>query len=293
MFGSPFARGEAADAVTDEGTLDRDGFMLQWVREGSGIPMLVVGSQRYYHRLFPRHLRENFEIVFCDSRQWVATPDSYDITTITIETFTDDIEAARQATGLDKPIVAGHSQHGSLALEYARLHPDHTRGIAAVAAIPPVDSHDGMESAEEFFRRDAEADRLAAHERNHATRRVPKTVRTSRDFADEYVANDAMGWYDTSFDSSALWEGVALNLEVVYQLFSDKGLGAFRLERLDVPTFLALGRYDYLHPYYLWDTAKDRLSDLRYRLYQRSGHNPPYEQPAEFSADLDEWANNL
>jgi hypothetical protein len=44
--------------------------------------------------------------------------------------------------------------------------------------------------------------------------------------------------------------------------------------------------------FYLWDEPKKRLSNLRDVLYQKSGHHAPYEQPAEFSADLVEWANS-
>jgi proline iminopeptidase len=279
--------------MTDVGTLDRDGFALQWVREGSGMELLVVGSQRFYRRYFPQGLREHFDIVFCDSRQWVTTPDGFDVTSITIDTFADDIEAVREATGLRRPIVVGQSQHGSLALEYARLYPEHLRGVAAISAVPPVDGQEAMGSAAEFFRRDADAARLAAHEHNHATRRVPDVVRTSKDYADEVVANDAMNWYDLSFDSSSLWEGVDLNLDVVYQVFGVKVLGGFGLDRLDVPAFLGLGRYDYGMPYYVWDEPRKRLTSLRYHQYERSGHHPPYEQPEEFIADILDWAKGL
>jgi proline iminopeptidase len=279
--------------MTDVGTLDRDGFALQWAREGRGAEMLVVGSQHFYRRYFPQGLREHFDIVFCDSRQWATTPDGFDVTSITIDTFADDIEAARQAAGLRRPIVVGQSQHGAIALEYARLYPEHLRGVAAVAAVPPVDGQQAMGSAAEFFRRDADAARLAAHKRNHATRRVPDVVRTSKDYADEIVANDAMNWYDPSFDSSSLWEGVDLNLDVVYQLFGDKALGGFRLDRLDVSTFLGLGRYDYGIPYYVWDEPKNRLTNVRYHQYDKSGHHPPYEQPDEFIADILDWAKGL
>src|SRR4051812_44548054 len=103
--------------MADSGTLDRDGFMLHWVREGSGIPMLVVGSHHFYRRYFPQALRDHFDIVFGDSRQWSPTPSGFDLTSLTINTFADDIEAIRETTGLDRPIVVGQSQHGAIALE--------------------------------------------------------------------------------------------------------------------------------------------------------------------------------
>ena len=46
-------------------------------------------------------------------------------------------------------------------------------------------------------------------------------------------------------------------------------------------------------PFFLWDEPKNRFANLRYVLYQKSGHNPPYEQPADFTADLVEWTGSL
>src|SRR5262252_3441229 len=102
--------------MADHGIVDRDGFKLEWVREGSGIPLMVLGAARFYPRYFPQSLREHFEIVFCDLRQCVPTPEGFDVATITRDTFSEDIDAIRQAAGFDAPIVAGQSQHGALAL---------------------------------------------------------------------------------------------------------------------------------------------------------------------------------
>jgi pimeloyl-ACP methyl ester carboxylesterase len=60
-----------------------------------------------------------------------------------------------------------------------------------------------------------------------------------------------------------------------------------------VPVFLALGRYDYGIPYPAWDEHKPQLHNLHYKLYDESGHTPPYEQPEEFSADVLAWARGL
>lgn len=49
--------------MPDQGVVERDGFKLEWVREGAGLPMLVVGAQRYYRRVFPPSLRRHIEMV--------------------------------------------------------------------------------------------------------------------------------------------------------------------------------------------------------------------------------------
>jgi proline iminopeptidase len=70
-------------------------------------------------------------------------------------------------------------------------------------------------------------------------------------------------------------------------------LGGYPVEESGIPVFLALGRYDYLVPYTAWDDAVQRLANVHVKLYDRSAHQPPYEQPEEFSADLVAWAAAL
>jgi proline iminopeptidase len=62
------------------------------------------------------------------------------------------------------------------------------------------------------------------------------------------------------------------------------------LEQLDVPVFLALGRYDYLvAPYATWDPYRSRFKDLTVRVFERSGHTPQLEESALFDAELLQW----
>ena len=271
------------------GTVDCDGFRLKWVREGRGAPMLVLGASRFYARYFPPAMRADFDMVFCDLRLWVQTPDGFDVATITRDTFSDDIERIRAATGLDRPIVVGQSQHGYMALEYARRYPDRVRGVVVVAIAPPEYEEDGAT----FFERDASPQRRAADARIRASRHAPEHVATSRDFIDRYLANEAYWWYDPEADHSYLWEGVEINVGVMNQVWADDAFGGFRLEPSDTPTFLALGRYDYFNPYYSWDPYRPLFSNLRSRLYERSAHQPPNEQPDEFTADVVDWARTL
>jgi proline iminopeptidase len=280
--------------VADSGTAERDGFKLEWVREGSGIPMVVVGSQQYYRRAFPAALRDNFEIVFCDSRQWAETPRGFDITTITRSTIADDVEAIRQVTGLDRPIVAGHSQHGAMAFVYAHHYPDRVRGVLAVAAMPPAGSEEGLEPARAFIGRDASGERLAAHRRDQQAGPVHQVVESSQELIDNYLSDRALNWYDFNFDGAWLWEGVEVNVPVMAHITgAPEALGGYQAGPLTAPVFLVLGRYDYGVPFYFWERPKKDVANLRYKLYDRSGHTPPLEQPDEFVADVMEWVKGL
>lgn len=280
-----------SESMPVAGSVDRDGFTLTYVREGSGIPMLVLGAPRYYRRALPAALRDHFEMVFCDLRTWVPSPDGYDITTITADTHVADIEAIRADAGLDRPVVLGHSIHAALALDHAARHPDQVRGVVAVAATP-VGGGELWQAAADFFDGDADEARRAAIEQNALTLPPPSTYETPQDFVDQYVADAARYWYDPTFDARPLWEDVHPNFEAFMQLVGTYGDG-YEVPPLDVPVLLTLGRYDYVAPYALWDEPRQRLSSLTDRLYERSGHTPPYEEPEAFTADLLAWAADL
>jgi proline iminopeptidase len=254
--------------------------------------MLIVGPPRYYQRVFPEELRRNFEIVIGNMRAFVSPPQGFDVTTLTRDTYCDDIEAIRQVTELVRPVVVGHSIAGTMALEYARRYSDSVRGVAAIGALP-VGTKKQMQRVGEFFEQDADAERRAAHERNFATRRVPTAITTGRDLADLYIANGALYWYDPTFDASPLWDGVDAQAEITNHAY-DTLFAEYDLEPLDLPVFVALGRYDYAIPYDLWDEELTQgLSRIHYRLYDKSGHTPPYEEPQRFTADITAWAESL
>jgi len=114
--------------MATSGSVERDGSKLDWVQVGGGIPMLIVGPPRHYQRVFPHDLRSTFDVVFANMRGFVPLPEGVDVTTINRDTFSDDIEAIRQAAGVVRPVVVGHSVVGKIVLEYARRYPDSVRG---------------------------------------------------------------------------------------------------------------------------------------------------------------------
>ncbi len=68
-------------------------------------------------------------------------------------------------------------------------------------------------------------------------------------------------------------------------------LEAIRAESssLRVPIFIAQGRHDYTVPYVLWDGVVDALPNATLRLFEKSGHQPFFEEPAVFADALSKW----
>ena len=62
--------------------------------------------------------------------------------------------------------------------------------------------------------------------------------------------------------------------------------------KIITPVFLALGKYDFVCPFYLWDSDKDRLPNLSYNLFEKSGHFPMLEEQELFDKKLTDWVKS-
>jgi pimeloyl-ACP methyl ester carboxylesterase len=58
---------------------------------------------------------------------------------------------------------------------------------------------------------------------------------------------------------------------------------------LRVPILLALGRHDYTVPYALWNEVAPLLPDATVHIFERSGHQPFFEEPETFASAVLDW----
>lgn len=109
---------------------------------GDGVPLLMLhgmgGNVHWWDLVAPR-LRPAYRPVAMDFRgqgdsEWV-TDGSYHTAG-----YLADIEAARQALGWDKLVLAGHSLGARLAMAYTADHLDHILGLTAVDFLAGADS---------------------------------------------------------------------------------------------------------------------------------------------------------
>ena len=99
--------------------------------------MLVLGSPAFYVRALPQALRDHLELVFVELRHFVPVEDGFDVSTIDFDLYADDIDALRQAAGIERAVVLGTSIHGAIAREYAARYPETVRGIVDLGSSPP------------------------------------------------------------------------------------------------------------------------------------------------------------
>jgi proline iminopeptidase len=58
---------------------------------------------------------------------------------------------------------------------------------------------------------------------------------------------------------------------------------------LRVPILVAHGRYDYTVPHVLWRGVVERLPTATLEIFDRSGHQPFFEEPERFATLLADW----
>jgi proline iminopeptidase len=124
-----------------DGLLPVNGTRLFVHREGEGEPAIIIhgGPVLDHSYLVPylAPLGEDVELIYYDQRLSGRSDGVVDSASVRLETFVEDLEALRQALGLDRVHLIAHSWGGLIALSYAIAHEEHVRSLVLVSPMPP------------------------------------------------------------------------------------------------------------------------------------------------------------
>jgi pimeloyl-ACP methyl ester carboxylesterase len=142
------------------------------------------------------------------------------------------------------------------------------------------------------FESHATDERKAIH-RENSEKGGPKIADASpgRSGIEAYIANAALYWHDPKYDCSWIFEGVTWNNDIDNFLFHSimPGYEITNGKELTTPIFVSVGMYDFVVPYDLWDEYKDKLSNLSFNLFEKSGHWAFLEENELFDKKLIDW----
>ena len=293
------AAGSGAEDGGRTGMISVEGARLHYRIEGSGIPLVLIGSPQLYPPVFSQGLLEHFQMIFVHARLAVPTEDGFEVGSITLETFADDVEALRRELALEKIAVLGHSVHGLMALEYGRKYPQHATHVIMLATPSrslltfSSGGSDFIPEVKEYFDRDASEERKAIFKRN--LEELPEKLTQAapeKQFGVWYAAHAPYFFYDPNYDPAWLFEEYESNPDVFRQVF-EPALDGYDvgqvLDETHVPVFLAVGRRDYGAPPYMWEEYKGK-PNFSFTLFEKSGHYPMMEEQELFDQKLIEWA---
>src|SRR5262249_25107882 len=109
---------------------------LHVIDEGDGPPVIIpsgAGSE-FYRQTFSPRLRRALRMIYVDMRGTGGSSGSSE--DCDFASLADDLEQVRAALGIDRTIALGHSNHGAIALEFARRHPQHAAAVINVGSVP-------------------------------------------------------------------------------------------------------------------------------------------------------------
>jgi len=282
-----FLSGSSSQAV---GHIDVPGSRLHYVVEGTGQPCLVIGSSVYYPRTFSQNLRQHLKLIFVDLPWFAPITEQQPISAMTLYSIIDDIDRVRKSLHLKKPILLGHSVHGSIAMEYARVHPNEVSCLVTIGSPILLTGERYEESAAEIWKSASpERQRLQNNNWSHLPD-FSKHPELQPD-VENYLAMAPKYWFNPRYDARWLWQGMTIQADLLHHLYADlfKDYDMFGKQRsVPVPTFAATGKYDFVIPHTSWLKYRD-LPNLTVCVFDKSGHTPQLEQPEEFDRKLLQW----
>ncbi len=263
-----------------------EGAELHCSTRGTGpVCLLLTGiGTAPYEAQTPPALSNRFKLVYVDLRG--SGRSTGEATALTFDALAADLEAVRRGLGLDQIAVLGHSILGLLAIEYGRRCPESVSHVVAVGTPPIGDMTRVAASAAAFFEADASPARKDVLRDNLAS--LPPEA----SLLQTLLAQTPRRFFDPRFDAAALFAEAVPRPQLLMHVMGtlaptwDVAVG---LSALRVPIFIAHGRYDYVVPHVLWDGIAATLPTATFQLFEKSGHQPFFEEPDLFAATLADW----
>jgi proline iminopeptidase len=237
-----------------------------------------------YERQTPSQLSDRLRLVYVDLRgSGRSTGEPRDLT---FALLADDLEAIRADLGVARIAVLGHSILGLLAIEYGRRCPESVSHVITAGTPPSGDMARVAAAATAFFEADASEDRKRLLRDNLAG--LPEGASLMQ----FVLAQTPMRFFDPRFDAAPLFAEAISRPALLQHVMAtlapawDVTVGA---SSLGVPIFHAHGRYDYVVPHVLWEGIAEKLPNATLRIFERSGHQPFFEEPDQFVEALTDW----
>lgn len=265
-----------------------DGAEIFYTTRGTGVPCIMPSlvGPKPMERLTPAPLVDRFRFAYVDLRG--GRRSTGDPSYLTFDVLARDLDAVRADLGVDRVAVLGYSIGGALAVEYGRRCPASVSHVILAGTPPSGDLGRLAAASTRFFEEDGSEERKQILRENMS--RLPPGTPPEQ----AVLAQTPMRFFDARADAARLFGEAEVNprlfehvlgtLVARWDITSD-------LESFRVPTFIVHGRYDYAVPHTMWDGIVDQLPNATFRLFERSGHQPFFEEPQRFADAVVEWMN--
>lgn len=276
------------------GLITVDDSQLEYVVEGEGKACLVIGSSIYYPRTFSDKLRKHLKMYFVDMKWFAKGYSPEDLDQVNIASIVQDVEQIREALGLEKPLMMGHSIHGTIATEYVKKFGTQVSGLIVIGSPAEWGNASYNEKAASLWA-SASPKRKKIQEENWGKTKEIDRLTGQEEASARYNNMSPQYWYNPEYDASWLWADMTVHSEVTQHLFTKVFHDYDMFDppiAIDVPVFLGLGKYDYVIPYTLWRSSYESIPDFHRVFFEKSGHTPQLEEVELFDKELLDWLNH-
>ena len=267
---------------------------LNTVALGAGPPLVTLhpgpGFDHHTFRPWLDPLAECSRLVYFDFRGQGASERPADWGALSPESMVADVETVRRGLGIDRMVLLGHCSGCTIALMYARRHPDRVAGLILVNGAPAMDFAEAIGPTVAEY---APAEQLAALER------LNREAYDNKDTAHEdlrlalplYFHREVPGAIErllrTTEFSVRAWTS-----------FRDRYLATLSclqwLHEIDTPALCVGGAHDLLFPLeHCAGRMAERLPRATLHVLEESGHMPFMEEPGAFLGIVSSWVNDL
>lgn len=209
-----------------------------------------------------------------------STMETISVETHLLKTLVADLEGLRQALGIEKLTIVGHSFGGILAMMYASVHPDRVEKLALVSSGGPtlasvakfVANHAARMTAGEQAAVEQWSDpKRIAENRGRAMLEITR-AKTPAYFADRGKAQALVDSMDESSFNDEVFRAITPQMLMGLDLRSG-------LKKVDAPVLVLHGRQD---PLETADEVHAAFAGSTLAVLEDAGHFPWLEQPDAF-----------
>lgn len=228
---------------------------------------------------------------FVDMKWFAAGYAPEKLDSVNIRSIVDDVEEIRIKLGLDKPVLMGHSIHGTIAMEYVKRYPNMVSALVLIGSPPQWGSPVYDQKAAALWETASE-DRKSIQKENWGQAKELDRLTGKEEAAAGYHVASPQYWYDPRYDARWLWDGMTVHSELTRHLFAGVFANYDMFAKpfsISVPVIVCMGKHDYVIPYTLWDSKYESIPDFTLVLFEKSGHTPQLEESELFDQRLLRW----
>lgn len=280
------------EPVISELTIPVAGAELYCKIIGEGRPILFIhGGPGLVHNYFLPYMESllpyGYQLIFYDQRGNGKSP-AYNLDSIKLEVFVQDIESIREKLGIDKLVLFSHSSGGYLAYLYALKYPQHIDAIIFCDNGPL--SSKGMEEYSINWNKQLEQIDIKA------IKELPGMTEAAKGMDDELLKITANRFYDKTkvadfiVNSRTDLMSDEKGQEIRNRLYREMDEILFNQQEYKKPKVNSLLIHGAEDPIPLWTTKQwANILDAHLEIISGSNHFPFVEKTNEVSSLINEF----